>query len=60
MIDILSNFKKSENYFKTPYPHVIIDLPISEEVYNVLNEEYKSFENYFSKLNDLKNNKIAI
>ncbi len=60
MIDILSNFKKSENYFKTPYPHVIIDSPISEEVYNVLNEEYKSFENYFSKLNDFKKNNVRL
>ena len=34
--------------------------PISEEVYNVLNEEYKSFENYFSKLNDFKKNNVRL
>lgn len=60
MIDILSNFNKSKNYYKAPYPHIVIDSPISEEVYSLLNEEYKSFENYFSKLDDFKKNNVRL
>ena len=54
MINILSNFNKSKNYFRYPFPHVIIDEPINEKDYNLLAEEYKIIENYFSKLEDYK------
>ena len=60
MINILSNFNKSKNYFRYPFPHVIIDEPINEKDYNLLAEEYKIIENYFSKLEDYKKNNIRL
>jgi len=60
MLNILSNFNKTKNYFKYPFPHVIIDEPINEKDYNLLAEEYKIIENYFSKLEDYKKNNIRL
>ncbi len=60
MLNILSNFNKEKNYFKYPFPHIIIDEPIDEKDYNILAEEYKIIENHFSKLEDYKKNNIRL
>tara|TARA_Y100000591_G_scaffold332578_1_gene370483 strand:- start:82 stop:897 length:816 start_codon:yes stop_codon:yes gene_type:complete len=60
VLNILSNFNKEKNYFKYPFPHIIIDEPIDEKDYNILAEEYKIIENHFSKLEDYKKNNIRL
>lgn len=56
MQNILSKFNKEKNFFLHPFPHIILENPISEEDYQILSNEYQEFEKYFQEMNEYNEN----